>query len=97
MSERSRGHRSHLSWDFFFRSTTGTGTRLERRPFVKGRDKALKAISRFYQESVAKDPVDSSYVDLLSDNEDGQDGAKAGAVAPQPDGEFASTPGQIEA
>jgi hypothetical protein len=41
--------------------------------------------------------VDSSYVDLLSDNEDGQDGAKAGAVAPQPDGEFASTPGQIEA
>lgn len=81
----------------FFRSTTGTGTRLERRPFVKGRDKALKAISCFYHESVAKDPADSNYVDLLSDNEDGQDVAKAGAVASQPDSEFASTAVRIEA
>ena len=64
---------------------------------MKSRDKALKAISRFYHESVAKDPADSSCVDLLSDNEDGQDVAKAGAVASQPDSEFASTAGRIEA
>lgn len=64
---------------------------------MKGREKALKAISCFYQESIAKDPADFSYVDLLSDNEDVQDGAKAGAVASQPDSEFASTVGRIEA
>jgi hypothetical protein len=64
---------------------------------VKGREKALKAISRFYQESVAKDPADSSYVDLLSDNEGDQNDAEAGADASQPDSEFASMAARIEA
>ena len=53
------------------RSTIGTGTRLERRAFLKSRDKALKAVAAFYQKrhkgTAAELPV---CVDLLSDAED---------------------------